>query len=411
MLPLGKHLAENGHEVFFQTSDLFASKVEATGMRFVPLLGNANYDYHKLGELIPELRTAQPADQTLIYLKHLFGDRIPDQYRGLEQTIAEKEIDLVITEVLFLGILPLLIGGSPRPPVISFGVTAPLWTDPAFSIFSGPDTTPEGRIRNIADNNQFLAARASGHRYVDGILDRLGFPLPGGYSLNTQYRLPDTFIQLGAEAFEYPMEDRPANLVFSGPLLPKATAPTKTPEWMNRLDPSLPLVLVTQGTLANFDFDQLVNPTLTGLANEPVQVVVTAGDSKSGKIISTRNAIVESYIPYELVLPRTSVFVTNGGYNGVQQALTYGVPIVSCGASEDKPRVAARVSWSGVGIGIKDGVATPQKIRGAVREILDHPRYAERAGSIGAEIAKVDALQTISRIVNETLARTGATYA
>jgi UDP:flavonoid glycosyltransferase YjiC (YdhE family) len=180
---------------------------------------------------------------------------------------------------------------------------------------------------------------------------------------------------------------------------------------MNQMDSSLPLVLLTQGTVANFDFDQLINPALIGLAEEPVQVVVTAGASKSGKVVPTGNAIVESYIPYELVLPRTSVFVTNGGYNGVQQALSRGVPVVCCGASEDKPRVSARVNWSGVGIGIKSGIATPEVIRDAVREILDHPRYAQRAQTIGAEIGKVDSLQTISRIVNETLAKAGATYA
>ena len=34
---------------------------------------------------------------------------------------------------------------------------------------------------------------------------------------------------------------------------------------------------VTQGTLANFDFDQLVNPALEGLAGEDVQVIVKIG--------------------------------------------------------------------------------------------------------------------------------------
>jgi UDP:flavonoid glycosyltransferase YjiC (YdhE family) len=112
---------------------------------------------------------------------------------------------------------------------------------------------------------------------------------------------------------------------------------------MDQLDRSLPVVLVSQGTLANFDY-QLVNPALLGLGNEPVQVVVTAGGSKDGKILSAENAIVEPYVPYEQILPMTSVFVTNGGYNGVQQALSYGVPIVCYGESEEKP---LRLVWRG----------------------------------------------------------------
>jgi UDP:flavonoid glycosyltransferase YjiC (YdhE family) len=37
------------------------------------------------------------------------------------------------------------------------------------------------------------------------------------------------------------------------------------------------MVFVTQGTLANFDFNQLMNPAIAALADEDVQVIVTAG--------------------------------------------------------------------------------------------------------------------------------------
>ena len=381
--------------------------MEAAGLQFLSLLGNANYDYHRLGELIPELRTApSPMDQAIIYIKHVFADRIADQYRGLQQTTAEKDIDVVMTDVLFLGELPLLLSGESRPPVIACGVIAPSWIDPAFSIFTGPDGTPEGRERNIADNERFLMLRGPGYRYIDGVLNRLGVTISGGYNTNSLYRLPDVFLQFGTEDFEYPMEDRPANLIYTGPIIHRESR-AETPAWMARLDRSLPVVLVTQGTLANFDFDQLINPALSGLADEPVQVVVTAGGSKEGKILPTKNAIIEPYVPYELILPMTSVFVTNGGYNGVQQALSYGVPVVCYGESEDKPLVSARVRWSGVGIALQAGISMPEQIRVAVRKILHDPSYSERARTLGAEIAKSDALQTISRTVDATIANLG----
>jgi MGT family glycosyltransferase len=408
MLPVAQQLVKDGHQVFFQTSDNFSIQVEAAGLQFLPLLGNANYDYHRLGELIPELRTAaSPVDQAIVYAKHVFADRIADQYRGLQQIIAMKNIDLVMTDVLFFGELPLLLSGELRPPVIACGVIAPSWIDPAFSIFTGPDGAPGGRARNIADNESFESMRAPGYEYVDAVLDRLGVTISGGFTLNSLYHLPDVFLQLGTEAFEYPMEDRPTNLVYTGPILHRG-GDTETPAWMDQLDRSLPVVLVSQGTLANFDFDQLVNPALLGLADEPVQVVVTAGGSKDGKILSAENAIVQPYVPYEQILPRTSVFVTNGGYNGVQQALSYGVPIVCYGESEDKPRVSARVAWSGAGIPLKKaGMAMPEQIRDAVRTVLHTPSYTERARTLGAEIAKTDALQTIARTVNAIIAKVG----
>jgi MGT family glycosyltransferase len=405
MLPVAQHLVRDGHQVFFQTSDIFSAQVEATGSQFVPLLGNANYDYHRFGELIPELWTAaSPLDQAIIYTKHVFADRIADQYRGLQQMIAEKNIDLVMTDVLFLGELPLLLSGESHPPVIACGVIAPSWTDPAFSIFTGPDATPEGRARNIADNESFLSMNAPGYEYIDAVLDQLGMTISGGFDINSLYRLPDVFLQFGTKAFEYPMEDQPANLIYTGPILHKEPS-AEMPSWMAHLDKSLPIVLVTQGTLANFDFDQLINPALIGLAGEPVQVVVTAGGSKDGKIQATENAIRESYVPYEQILPMTSVFITNGGYNGVQQALSYGVPIVCYGESEDKPLVSARVHWSGAGISLKAGISMPEQIRDAVSKILHDPSYTERARTLSAEIAKSDALLTITRTVNTTIAK------
>jgi MGT family glycosyltransferase len=409
MLLVAEFLCTHGHDVFFHTAEAFREKVKATGLRFLPLLGSANYDYRKMGEVVPELRTAAPGnDQANVYVKHLFGDRIPDQDRGLRQIINEQNIDVVMIDVAFCGIFPLLLRDESRPSVISCGVIAPIWHDPAFSVFTGPDTTPEGRKRNLEDSRRFNEDRAPGARYIDKVLAELGVEIPGGYNANALYRLPDLFLQFGAEAFEFPMEDRPANLRFTGPILPKRKSTMSTPAWLERLDGFKPIVFVTQGTLANFDFDQLVNPAIMGLAEEDVQVIVTAGGSKVDTIVAPENVIVEAYVPYEMALPKASLFVTNGGYNGVQQALSYGVPVVAAGVSEDKSQVCARVSWSGVGIGLQTSTPLPEQIRDSVQQILGDPGYRKRAQTIGASIAKMDALKTIAEVVEVAIANAAA---
>ena len=118
-------------------------------------------------------------------------------------------------------------------------------------------------------------------------------------------------------------------------------------------DDGKPVVFVTQGTLANYDFRQLINPAIRGLAQEDVHVVASAGGNKEGQVICSPNAVIHSCIAYENMLPRAQVFVTNGGYNGVQQALSFGVPIVAAGVSEDKSLVNQRVAWTGTGIDLK----------------------------------------------------------
>jgi hypothetical protein len=61
--------------------------------------------------------------------------------------------------------------------------------------------------------------------------------------------------------------------------------------------------------------------------------------------------------------------------------------------------VCALVSWSGAGIGLKTGTPTADQIRNAVRQIFHDPSYRERAETLGARIAKTDALKTIAEIV------------
>jgi hypothetical protein len=134
MLLIAEFLHDQGHDVLFNCSDLFREKAEASDLRFFPLTGNANYDYRRLGELIPGLRNfTSPADLFITYVKHMVGDRIPDQYRGIRRIIDEEGVDLVMTDSAFYGVFPLLLRDEPRPPVISCGTIAPLWHDPASS--------------------------------------------------------------------------------------------------------------------------------------------------------------------------------------------------------------------------------------------------------------------------------------
>jgi UDP:flavonoid glycosyltransferase YjiC (YdhE family) len=58
--------------------------------------------------------------------------------------------------------------------------------------------------------------------------------------------------------------------------------------------------------------------------------------------------------------------VTNGGFNGVQSALSHGVPLVCAGKTEEKPEVCARVAWAGVGIDLKTQRPKPDQIKQAI---------------------------------------------
>ena len=105
--------------------------------------------------------------------------------------------------------------------------------------------------------------------------------------------------------------------MFAGPILPPAHASGPLPEWWQDLD-GRTVVHVTQGTIDNQDFSTLIGPTLLALADEDVLTVATTGGRPIGSIPGPRpdNARIAEFIPYDLLLPRVDVMVTNGGYGG-----------------------------------------------------------------------------------------------
>ena len=152
-------------------------------------------------------------------------------------------------------------------------------------------------------------------------------------------------------------------------------------------------MLVTQGTVANRDFGQLVGPALQGLAEEAdLTVLVTTGGqtAESIPVDIPANARVTDFLPYEEVLPKVDLLITNGGYGTVNVALAHGVPIVSAGLTEDKEEVSANVQWSGAGIDLRTNQATPEMVRSAARQILDTTVWRDRAIELAEDFAQHD---------------------
>jgi len=229
---------------------------------------------------------------------------------------------------------------------------------------------------------------------------------------------------LSVPRFEFPRQIPPSvHFVGTPPIIP-GQAPL--PAWAKDLDGSRKVVLVTQGTVANHNFGLLIGPTLAALADEPdVLVVATTGgrpiDAIPGALPS--NARVSSFLPFEWLLPRVDVLVTNGGYGSVNQAMSFGIPLVTAGMTEDKADVNARVAWSGVGLNLATNEPTQEALRAAVRTALDRPAYRMRASQMADEFARIDTQSEIRLIIKqvvvnqkldllaETMATSGATRA
>jgi UDP:flavonoid glycosyltransferase YjiC (YdhE family) len=345
MLAIACHLRDQGHPIIFNTAEVFRKQVESEGLRFVPLIGRANFDYRTFNKFIPEGQTLRPGQQEIIHnFKHVFGDTMLPQCDGIRKIMSRETVDLILTDFIFFGVFPLLLSpGEDRPPIISISVSPIVLSSIDASPF-GPAITPEEKERRREETAQFQAGLAPATEYLNDLLHGYGCRSLPDFFLDCIYTMPDLLLQLSVDALEFPRSDMPDHIQFVGPVQSRSSA-FQPPEWWKELDGSKPVILVTQGTVANTDLNELIGPTLVGLSTEEVTVIAATG--KPDEEIPTPvpdNAIVTPFIPFLELLPKVDVSVTNGGYGAVNQALCMGVPLVVAGETEDKAFVAARVA-------------------------------------------------------------------
>jgi MGT family glycosyltransferase len=410
LLAIGQMLMAEGHELVCLSGTCLRDRIEGAGVAFRALAPGADLDLRDISSVAPELAVMPPGLEWLrIATESVFIDRIAAQHESLWAVLREFPADVILGDNTMFGVLPLLLGPRvQRPPVVLCGTFFLHWSrDDGAPHFLGlpPAASP-------ADRKRYAAIAADYDREVDQpttrrvnkVLKELGarpVPLPMFHSV---VALADAYMQLTVPSFEYP-RPIPSTVHFVGtpPIISKQAA---LPPWAQELDGARKVVLVTQGTFANHNLGLVVAPTLAALANEPdMLVVATTGgrpvDAIPGPIPA--NARVSSYLPFEWLLPKVDVMVTNGGYGSVNQALSFGIPLVTAGLTEDKADVNARVAWSGVGINLATNEPTPPALRKAVRTVLDAPQYRTRAAGMGEEFRGIDTRAEILRIIEDVV--------
>ncbi len=164
-----------------------------------------------------------------------------------------------------------------------------------------------------------------------------------------------------------------------------------TAGWLERVPAGRPWVHVTESTLAYGD-PFLLRTAIAALAGRDVEVIITTGGQRDrGRLgLDTRapNVHVTSWLSHGELLPRCSALVTVGGKATVLAAAEAGVPLVVVPTTWDKPDNARRVTEAGLGVRVPPRRCTAQRLRAAIRRVLDDPRYRMSAQRLSETLAK-----------------------
>lgn len=394
MLALTRTFVGRGWRVRFVTGGRFAAAVRAAGAD--PFAWPPQADIMDDLDLSDRRRGLRALNEGL---ERAFIEPAPHQLATVADLLAAEPADAVVGETSVVGLtLMHRLPEATRPVVVLCGIF-PL-------MLSSRDTAPyglgvppmPGRLGAIRNSALYALGRrvllAPIHRQLDRFMREQGLGgLGDHYFVDGLFARAtiDLFAQLTVPSFEYPRPDLPATVRFFGPVRRPPSSLVELPEWWDELDQGRPVVHVSQGTVSNTDFSELVAPTLAALAGEEVLVVVSTGaaDRRTvGRLPPLPdNARAAAFLPYDRLMPKLTAFVTNGGYGGLHDALAHGVPIVVAGDAEDKVETSARVAWSGAGISLRTGRPRSAAVARAVRAVLADPRYRAASARIAADIA------------------------
>ena len=262
---------------------------------------------------------------------------------------------------------------------------------------------------------EFKAVFSTPQEAFREILRDLGGDAGDEFLADAPFLWPDRFLQMCPASMMYPRSDAPKSLRFAGGM-PKVAAstdktklPSEKPVWWTDVannPEKKDIVFVCQGTV-RLDWHDIVVPTMQALQDRPNTLVVAALGQKRAALDSSipvpENARIADYIPFDEILPLSSVFVGNGAYGGVRPSLAHGTPLVVAGDSEDKPEMCAIAEWIGVAVNLKTGNPTKEALRAGIDKVLSDPKYKEAALRVKADMDSSNPLGAITENINEVL--------
>ncbi|WP_157134724.1 glycosyltransferase [Sphingomonas sp. PAMC 26605] len=374
VLGIAHLLRRHGHETLVLTGSAFRERVQATGAGFAALppdgdclcdIGTGLADHTRLGR-----GAALAAELDRAFVKPMVG-----QFRALASLIDSYRPDGVIADHLFLGAVPLMLSPpATRPFVASCGVTflglpREDGLPHGFGLSSAQDPAARAAEQALVTPQTEAAFGSVQARFVS-TLQAIGVK-PRGSFLDVAAQHADIFWQGGLPELDYPRANLPTHIRHIG-LWPAVPQRVELPDWAERLADGRRLILVTQGTVANGDLEQLLLPTLRALAhrNDLIVIGATGGRDPTG-IIVPDNARLAANLPLDWVLPHVHALVSNGGFGTVLLALACGVPMVIAGESEDKREIAARIASSGAGLDLRTARPNQADISAGVEALLE----------------------------------------
>jgi len=205
------------------------------------------------------------------------------------------------------------------------------------------------------------------------------------------------------ERFDFPLEPRPANVRYTGPVL---NDPDWSASWSNPwvADDPRPLAVISLSSTFQNQY-AAIQSAVDALTGQEVRGLVTLGPAlDKDRFRVPDNVRIVSAAPHSEVFPLADLVITHAGHGTIMKALAHGLPLVCLPMGRDQNDNAVKVEHHGCGIALSRK-AGPGKIRKAILEVLSDNAYRQSARSFREEIQAGDPGAAMLGEINSLIAR------
>ncbi|KAI8634987.1 glycosyltransferase family 1 protein [Xylariaceae sp. FL1651] len=424
MIHISSHLVKHGFKVYFVGGSDFERPIKESGAEYIE--NNFNFVTPEWSEGVSALNGI---DSFLFALKEVFAKSTLTGFPLLRATLERVRDEnpgrqiIIFHEAMANSLLPFYYGAPlPKgydqlPKIINFHTT--------FNFEQSRDVFPVGSALPPASSDKeramvkeawdsFISKSTTLNDYASNIYRTLGATMDvTDFYLDRMMNIGEVTLLPFSSSLEFPRSDLNPKIKFIGTLPVKPISPDLVyPPWWAEIEANAELpvsspdrkkvVFVTQGTVT-VDYTELLIPTLKALASRSDLIVIATlgsrGQTLPDDVEIGANVRILDYFPYDAVLQKADVFVSNAGFGSYLHGVTHGVPMVLAGTKLDKGDVCARAEYCGIAIDLKTQNPTQEALAEAVDKVLREPKYKMRSIEIKKENEALDALGTIEKII------------
>lgn len=160
------------------------------------------------------------------------------------------------------------------------------------------------------------------------------------------------------------------------------------------------LIYISLGSI-NTNFVDFYKTCISAFRDTNYYVCMSIGNkcevSRLGEIPS--NILVKSFLPQLEILMRTDVFITHAGFNSVNEALYFGVPMLALPQVNDQQMVAKRLASIQLGMTENINELTPEILRSKTETLIMDTKIKEKCMQFSQEMRKSAKLeQTVEKL-------------